>query len=466
MNISQLVSIIQTSRNIDPTLSDILIALAQEQLRVSTIVDPAPIVESKVSKPRFPPAPNVLNFTVRFTLDNVILEWEAPSFDVFLYEIRVGSSWDSASRILTTATLQAILDPIYTGTTTYLIKVIDSNGSYSADAASVIATVPEIPAFQVHSSILGNFVLLSWSEPVSTFRIAYYICKKDGVEFARINSTFITKQEFAGGTFTYYITAVDVAGNYSGDSFNVVKVPAPADFIIKSEFESSFSGTKVRAKSDGSSLWVDVDITETYQAHFTSRSWASPQAQVTAGYTRWLSPNPTTASYKEVFDIGVIYTNTIVNLSYLYTLISGSFTVGFSTRVSNDNISWSSADTNMSFFAASVRYIEVTINFTGSDDKALMQFYHFHVAVSVREEIDSGEVSAVSSDANGTVVTFNKAFKDVDSITVSVKTTTEHFIAVYRFTDAPNPTQFTVFAYDSSGIRVSKTVEWKVRGII
>lgn len=464
--VSAIPNLIESVRSNDPTLADLLTIITDETARLALQVDPPPITQKKVSIAKGAAPNDVVNFAYTFTTRNIILTWEAPNLDFLLYEIRIGTTWNTATRILTTATLQAILDPIAIGTTTYLIKAINSAGVYSLNAVEVDVVVPALGVFTVTSVVLGNFVLLTWTIPTSTFDIDHYIIKKDGVEFARLKTTFLANQELAGGTFTYSIVAYDIFGNASASQSNTALVPPPSDFVLKKEFESAFAGTKTNVIQDGSTLLVCIDTGKTWATHFSTPGWANINAQIAAGYPLYIQPDATTGSYKEVFDIGSIYTNTVINLSYLFTLISGSFTVGFSTRVSDDNVSWSTANTNMSFFAASVRYIEVTVSFTASDDKALMTFYHFHIAVNVREEIDSGEILAVSTDVNGTVVTFNKAFKDVDSITVSTKTTTEHFTVVYRFNDVPNPTSFSVFVYDSSGIRVGKTVEWKARGII
>lgn len=459
-------SIIQSTRKIDPALADVLIKLAREQSRLATIVDPAPELPTKVRNLITPPPLDVTEFTYLFTGTNLVLTWEAPSPEIILYELRQGSDWDTATRLLTTGTLTAILDPIAVGTTTYLLRGLNDQGTYSINPISLDVIVPPIGTFQVNSSTIGNNVILTWSIPESIFNIAYYLIERDSDEIGRATGTFIAITESAGGTFTYSITAYDIAGNASAASLNTIAVPDPPDFVLTSEFESAFAGTKTRAVTDGSSLFVCINNTETYQQHFVNNGFASPQAQITAGYPLWLEPFPTTASYKETFDIGTIETTTIVNLSYLYELLSGTFTVGFSTRVSDDGISWSAANTNLSFFVASVRYIEVTVSFTGSSNLALMRFYHFHIAVSVKLEMDSGTISALLSDVSGTVVTFNKAFKDVDSITVSTLSVTAPYTAIYYFVDVANPTSFAVFVFDSAGNRASATVEWKARGVI
>ena len=79
---------------------------------------------------------------------------------------------------------------------------------------------------------------------------------------------------------------------------------------------------------------------------------------------------------------------------------------------------------------------------------------------------DSGTGTAVSTDSGGTVVNFNIAFVDVDSISVTpTNSTGTAVIAVYDFTDVPYPTSFKVLLYNTSGTRVSGAFSWSARGV-
>lgn len=87
------------------------------------------------------------------------------------------------------------------------------------------------------------------------------------------------------------------------------------------------------------------------------------------------------------------------------------------------------------------------------------------IRLDVKRENDGGSVNALAGDVGGTPVLFNKAFKDIESITVSVKET-ERFFVIYNFVDIPNPVQFYVLVFDIAGVRASKTVTWAARGIV
>lgn len=459
-------SLVQSSGKIDPTLKDALVQIASELDRISTAVDPEPTISRRTRTTNFDAPPDVSVFTYSLTTRNVILSWESPSTDILLYEVRLGSTWATATRLFVTGNLSATLDPIAVGTTTYLIKAINSNGIYSITEDSVSVIIPALGSISITSQMIDNNVLLYWTEPVSTFVIDYYDVEKDGVSLGIITGTFKAIWEMAGGIYTYSVTPYDIAGNQGPTSDLVLTVVDPPDYVLIDELlDDTLAGTKVSCIKENDYLLADVNITETFEGHFTSRGWASPQAQIDAGYPLHIQPSLLTGTYLKVLDSGSISTNVIINYSYSFEILVGSFNIGFSTRVSDDNVSWSAAQTGGNIFVASVRYIEVTVTFTAADDNDLIKFWNLQANLSQKEMLDSGQVSAISSDANGTVVTFNKSFNDINSITVSTKTTTEQFTVVYRFTDIPNPTQFSVFVYDTSGIRVSKTVDWKARGI-
>lgn len=459
-------SLLSRAAKTDPVMLSILQEIVNELNRIGIIVDPAPFVSSKVSIGLSTPPGNVLNFTYRFTPNNLILEWTSPSVDFLFYEIRLGTVWDTADRLLTTGNLSAFLDPITVGTHTYLIKAINSNNIYSLNAVSLDVIVPPIGTFNIIPTVIGNFIALDWDEPESTFKIDYYRIRKDGIVIAsQIPGTFFSRQEPVGGLFAYGITAFDIAGNSSAEMIVTATVSPPSDFEFEEALTSDFSGTIVNGKVDLGKLFVAINNTETYEDHFINNSWASPQAQIDAGYPLWLSPFEATASYEEIFDFGVIFTNVIVNISWLTETISGSFTLGVDSKVSDDDISYSSSFTTPTFFVTSARYVKVKFNFTGSDDKALLAFFEFIVSLNVKRENDGGEEDVFAADTNGTVISFNKAFKFVESITVSPASLTVKTIA-YDFAGGVDPVSFKVKVWDSAGVRVDELISWKARGVL
>lgn len=114
----------------------------------------------------------------------------------------------------------------------------------------------------------------------------------------------------------------------------------------------------------------------------------------------------------------------------------------------------------------SVSELRRTITVPGAaSNLSLIWFYNLRIRLDVKKAVDSGNVEITAT--GGTVVTFNKTFKDIDSITLTVLDNTVPITAMYDFVDAPNPTDFTIYIFDSAGVETSGfTVSWKARGII
>lgn len=423
--------------------------------------------------------PAVQHFLATPYPTNLRLTWDQAAL-LSSYEIRYLTgvhgitSWDIAETILTTSTLSADIDPLAipltTGDYTFLIKSISQSGIYSTLASELIFTVPEITLSVITSTVVGNSVLLYWTQPDSLWAIDYYEIFKNGVIQGTVSGTFEAIFETVGGTFTYTIDTVDIVGNKSRLSGSIVViVQNPADFVLHSTLNSALAGTKVNCAIEtiggNNYLLACINSTEQFQDHFINHSWASPQAQITAGYPIYIEPTQTTGSYTEVFDFGSVISNVIVVMNWNKVALIGTVSTGTSTiEVSNDNITYGAPATGTSVFVQSVRYVRFKLNFVGADDKSLAYFYNIQCLLNVHFEHDGGAASVLASDVGGTVVNFVKAFKSILSITITANSTTPIFTA-YDFTSTTNPTSFKVFAYNTAGARVNANITWLARGI-
>jgi len=90
------------------------------------------------------------------------------------------------------------------------------------------------------------------------------------------------------------------------------------------------------------------------------------------------------------------------------------------------------------------------------------------VRLDVKIKKDSGNGSHNHiTDPTGTVVTFNRTFIDIRSITVTaaVGAGSIGITPVYDFVDVPNPTSFKVLLFRTSdGAAISGNFSWKVEG--
>lgn len=456
----------------DPRLYDVLIALV-DRLQVDR-VDIQEIQNELVSTIEETISllvPPVTTFNYNLLPDYLQLTWEQPvdpeGETVQNYEIRKlesGLVWETGTRLIVTGTTTALLNPLTAGTHYYAIKSIGTSGNYSAAAKLVTVIVPAISAVSLTSTVIDNNVLLFWNAPTSSFRITHYELTRNGILVGTKDGTFTSYFEQIAGTYSYGIIPIDVAGNEGPESVRDVVVNQPPDYVLEDEIESTFTGTVVNGLVESNKLFVCIDNDETWEEHFTDNSNTTIQDFIDDGYDYWLEPAETTGSYTEVFDFGEILSNVIVNVSWAAESLKDTISVTCKLDTSEDNVTWAGQTTTTSLFVESLRYLEVELTFSGGIEK-LGYIFDLSARLDVKREADSGSVSALASDASGTVVNFNKSFRDVESIVTTVNDTVEKN-AIVDFTDAPNPTSFKVLVYDAGGSRVNATVYWVARGVI
>jgi hypothetical protein len=465
---TQLLSNLQNSglSHSDPTVYDVMRRIIlQMDVLSSDVFDMRSLLPGGSSSVY--PA-NIVDFTYSFTLNNIILSWNSLGAGYF-YEIREGTVWETASYLTTTITNQVPLDPRVSGNYTFLIKALSGVGVYSPTATSVTVTIPVIGSITVNTQVVDNNILFTWTAPTSVFRITHYDIYKGVNLLGFVYATFFTYFEVAGGTYSYSIRATDVAGNLSPNEVSAtVVVSAPPDYVNQGEIiDTTFSGTKTHAAVISGILYFPFDNTITYQNHFDDNSWASPAAQVTAGYSAFIQPTEATGSYVKVFDFGALLSNAVVNVAYTSTNLIGVVGIVCTIETSPDNSTWDTPVVGSSAFAASLRYVRVTLDFTPTtvlEDFA--QISELKCSLVIKLENDGGNIAAVSTDVAGTVVTLNKTFYSIRSITATVKQTTTRFIVIDFDYTIVNPTTFTVLVFDETGTRVSDTIGWQARGIL
>ena len=122
------------------------------------------------------------------------------------------------------------------------------------------------------------------------------------------------------------------------------------------------------------------------------------------------------------------------------------------------NVDW--GNKNISKFK--IGYIKFDFAFASAGNDDLLKVTSLNMRLDTKQITDSGNGTAGTAfgsgqaDENGTVVNFNLDFVDIESITVTPKgtSTTGALIAIYDFTDIPNPTSFKVLLYNLSLIHI------------
>lgn len=486
----EVTGLLQGLQRTEPRLHRILELLSGDIQTLQNQINP---IIAETGGPLFPdpnPAPP-FNFAAVPFPDYLQFTWEPIDEIGRTFEIRehfgaLPAVWETASFIVRTPSLSANINPVLTGAHTYLIKSINRDNVYSTQFTELTVVIPEIGLIVVTAQVIDNNVLLRWNTPSTAFRIAEYALTKDDVFIGVNTGNFSVIFEMIGGSFKYGVTAVDIAGNLSAEAFVIAIVAQPPDFELFDTLlwdtgspvqvlvnaKKYVYGTGLADPGAPQRLFtvnrvvLPVDIAISYQNHFIVPSYASPQAQITAGFPYLMEPAINgVGSIQVKWDLGSIITNIIINIDTTYEIIDGNVAVTLSTIYSNDDSSYSSPVAGSQVFMTSARYIKVTFTGTTVDTASFLDLSDLSVRLDVKRENDGGVVSALSTDATGTVVTFNKLFRDIDSIT-GTALVTEGAVVVIDFTDAPNPTQFKVLVFDYAGNRISCSVRWAARGII
>jgi len=409
-----------------------------------------------------------------FSNDTFNLKWTAVagSLRTALYEVRYGTVFDTWG---TANVLGAVLGTTYSikGTWAYtrrfFVAAIDLKGNVGVSATyDAVISLPYAPT--ITQQVVDNNVLLQWSDTKLTLPITSYELRK-GSTYA--TSTLIgTKQgrfttvfESDSGLYTYWITAIDSAGNYGTPGSVSAQVNQPPDYVLKLDYNSAFTGTKKYMVPYGTGLLTLVNSTETWTTHFTSRGWSSPQDQINAGYDYFLMPSPTGGVYTEDIDYGAVLSGTKITMTLTSKVVAGSITITPTIKVKKlSTDAWTVYSGVNSVFVTDIRYVRAQYDFFSPSTKSLTEITGLNVRLDSKLRNDSGTGTAVSTDSDGTVVNFNVAFADVDSISVTARGTTA-VTAVYSFTDVANPTSFKVLLFNTTGARVSGAFSWSARGV-
>ena len=416
--------------------------------------------------------PGSFGITAGIRENLVELIWENPvsTLPIVTHTLRRGSSFESSSLVANSSTNDYSFPADWSGTETFYVYAIDSAGNESpVQSAEVTVSVPTAPS--PRAEVIDNNVLLRWKNGVATLPVTSTEIRK-GASFAtaevlqQVDATFATFFEFEAGTYNYWLVNTDSAGNYGAPVPISTVVSEPPDFLLQTSYNSDLSGTKTNVIQYNSSLLFGLNDQETFEEHFQNNGFDSPQEQIAAGYPIFIQPiDPFSPSiYEEIFDVGGVLSSSIITVTptVLNLAGDGGIRVDIAYRATEQGNWVETTDVNQ-VYAESFRFVRFRLTLRADSRDDLVEVTRIDLRLNVKVRSDAGSGHALATDVNGTQVNFKTDFVDIESISVTPKTTTP-VIPVYDFEDIQNPTGFTVFLFDTNGNRVSSDFSWAVRG--
>jgi len=405
---------------------------------------------------------------------DLVLSWQPPASGVTVteYEVRFGGSdWASSTFIQRIKTTSLTLPVTWVGDRTFRVAAVSPPNNVGDPATVTISVQAPGQVTQARAEVVDNNVLLFWAPPLTGSLPVDHYDVREGSTWAggtpigsNGNSTFAAVFEQESGTFSYWVAAIDSAGNEGDPVAIVATVNQPPDYVLRVDYNDDFTGTLSGLYLEDGAVW-GPSFGETIQQHFESRGWATVDDQITAGYPLVFEPSATSGYYERVLDYGAVLPATTITVTANAITEAGAVTtdVQISYKTASGD-PWTDATAGaLSVLATNFRYVKVRVTFTASGGDDLVMLAALNIKLASKLKTDSGSASAVSTDSGGTVVPFNVAFVDVDSINVTPLGTAARY-GIVNFVGVPNPTSFQVLLYDSSGSRVSGDFSWTARG--
>lgn len=420
---------------------------------------------------------NVPVFTGTFQALGVSLKWDAVlDLDIAYYELRRGGSdWATATFLAEIKGSQYFDNYQTAGAVNYWIKAFDTSGNSSATAKDVSVTIlAPNPVTGLISRVVDNHIILFWQAgAITSFAVDKYKVYK-GATFGGATligvagSSFHAFFESVGGEYTYWITAVDTAGNESTEVSKIVICYDPPDFILRSDLDQPFAGgTFDDTVTRELKLLGAVDIGITWEDHFIDNGWTNAQDQIDDGLPYYFQPSQPIGTWQQEIDYGAILPVSLFNISFLTEQLIGNTDISVTVEAKEDLADPWTTFTGTSFFLnIPFRYVRITITFEPDANTDLAQISDLNIKVEVKKQTDGG--NSVSDAGSPVVVVFNKDFIDVINIQVTPNSTSgQKYLAMvdYDWT-TPDVDQFEVLIYNTAGTQVATPFSWSAEGIV
>ncbi len=214
-------------------------------------------------------APTVAALTFMIEGPNVVLCWEESlgSFAVAEYIIRNGEDFGTSTMVAATRATTYTQKVAWGGLRRFWITAKDVAGNEGAALNVDVNILSPDRVSSASTEVIDNFVLFRWAAPPSgTLPIDHYeIYKGDTFDGASLigktDATFSSYFEVVAGNYTYWILAVDTAGNVGAERAVAARVSAPPDFVLRANHSFNFdeAETLTNIVVEGSFIRVPED---------------------------------------------------------------------------------------------------------------------------------------------------------------------------------------------------------------
>ncbi len=369
--------------------------------------------------------PSTAALTFSLNGDSIMLAWSAVagSFLIEFYEVRYGDTWEAGTLFNRTFATALLVRADWGGVRRFWVAGRDVAGNYATPISVDVTIIAPSAVVGLRAEVIDNNVLLYWLAPTSgTLPIDTYELRK-GADFASAavvgekSGLFTTVFEMAGASYTYWLRPRDSAGNYGPAAPVSVTVQQPPDFVLYSDQNLDLSTVTLSNAAYGAGeVVLPFNTTETYDAHYSTRSWTNDDDAIAAGFPIYAQPVPTTGSIEKEIDLGVAIPSTTVTVTPTLSVLAGTPTnqVLISYKL-NSGDGWTDLAAGPSgFIATSFRYLRVRVTATSSGSGVgLYRCSNINVKVAVKQRTDSGQGNALAGDSGGTTVTLNYPFVDL-----------------------------------------------------
>ncbi|WP_449413225.1 host specificity protein J [Pandoraea soli] len=239
----QLITLTQDQQSLDIDNVDLGVAYTFSVTAVSTLgfASQAASLNATITAPPVTYPADVTGFTATVTGNGVQLSWrDIADPMLYDYEIREGINWANGTSLGFFAGTSATVPPLLLANYQWMIKARDKllNESVDADVAMLGVVAPAPPG--ITASLSGPNYELAWTTPPSMFPIDHFVIATgsslaNALPLALAYTTQYQSKVSFKGTQSFWVAAVDVAGNTGPYALAQLTVTPPGQPAITTQ---------------------------------------------------------------------------------------------------------------------------------------------------------------------------------------------------------------------------------------